>query len=67
MSTKDTGGLAGAIPLIPETCPADEFENAIRKVGVIWACSWFGYEPDSEFTQETIRVLQERSEMMGVK
>lgn len=48
------------IRLVPEFTQADIFENAIRKIGVINACEWFGHAPDSEFTKETQRVLDER-------
>lgn len=41
--------------------PMDRFENAIREVGVVAACEWFGHRPDSEFTKETQRVLNERA------
>ena len=54
-------GEAGAIPFVDETTTGDMFENAIRRFGVVAACEWFGHTPDSEFTAETIRVLQERS------
>ena len=35
---------------IPVKCPMDEFENAVRKFGVIAACEWFGHIYDSDFT-----------------
>lgn len=54
-------GAPGEIPPVREICPADVFENAIRTFGVVNACEWFGHEYDSEFTSETIRVLEERS------
>lgn len=57
-------GKAGAIPLVPENCPNDIFENAIRTIGVHSACEWFGYRANHEFTVETIKVLLERS---GIK
>lgn len=47
---------------VPERTPLDRFENAIREVGVIAACEWFGYRFDSDFTKETFRILAERSE-----
>ena len=46
-----------------ERTPMDRFENAIREVGVVAACEWFGHGADSEFTKETIRVLDERAAM----
>ena len=49
------------VTLVPERVPMDRFENAIRTVGVVAACEWFGHRPDSEFTKETIRVLNERA------
>jgi hypothetical protein len=38
----------------------DRFENAIREVGVVAACEWFGYSADSDFTKETRAILAER-------
>lgn len=55
------------IPPVPEHAPIDAFENAIRAVGVVTACEWFGHFPDSEFTRDTITVLIERSEKSGLK
>lgn len=46
---------------VPERTSGDVFENAIRRFGVEAACEWFGHAHDSEFTRETIRVLQERA------
>jgi hypothetical protein len=60
MSEIKNGG-PGEIPPVPVTCPGDVFENAIRAAGVVNACEWFGHAPDSEFTAETIRTLEERS------
>lgn len=54
-------GSLGEIPPVEVKCPADAFENEIRKIGVVWACEWFGYSSDSEFTRETIKTLLERS------
>ena len=45
---------------VPERVPMDRFENAIREVGVVAACEWFGHRSDSEFTKETHRILAER-------
>ena len=45
--------------------PMDRFEGAIREVGTVAACEWFGHTSDSEFTQETIRVLNERAATKG--
>lgn len=47
--------------LVTENTPMDLFENAIREVGVVAACEWFGYSADSDFTKETALVLDERS------
>ena len=52
--------LAASIPVV-ENCPNDEFENAIRKYGIVAACEWFGYMKDDEFTKSTIEILAERS------
>lgn len=60
MSEIKDGG-PGAIPSVREEVPIDAFENAIRAIGVVSACEWFGHAPDSEFTAETIRTLRERS------
>jgi hypothetical protein len=48
-------------PFVVERTPMDRFENAIREVGVVAACEWFGHRSDSEFTKETMRVLDERA------
>ena len=45
---------------VVEKTPCDAFENAIRKMGIVAACEWFGYSHDSEFTQDTVRVLNQR-------
>lgn len=50
---------------VQENVPNDVWENAIRKYGIVAACEWFGYSSDSEFTQETIKVLAERSRYDG--
>lgn len=47
--------------MVPERAPMDRFENAIREIGVVAACEWFGYSHDSEFTKETARILDERA------
>ena len=52
-----------AAPVSQGLTPADRFEDAIREVGTVFACEWFGYASDSEFTRETIRVLSERAAM----
>lgn len=49
-----------AIDRVPERVPMDRFENAIREIGVEAACEWFGHSYDSEFTKESIRILNER-------
>lgn len=53
--------------LVPENTPMDRFENAIREVGVVAACEWFGYSADSDFTKETSRVLDERPAIANQK
>ncbi|HDR9497624.1 TPA: hypothetical protein QDC06_000826 [Burkholderia cepacia] len=64
MSAIKNGG-SGEIPLVPENTTGDVFENAICTFGVVAACEWFGYAPDSEFTRITIETLMERSENAG--
>ena len=54
-------GSAGEIADVVAVNTGDEFENAIRKYGVVAACEWFGYESDSYFTKSTILVLIARS------
>jgi hypothetical protein len=54
-------GGANEITPVTERTPSDVFENAIRKIGVVAACEWFGHAPDSEFTADTIKCLLERS------
>lgn len=49
------------IPLVKERTGGDVFENAIRRIGVVAACEWFGNKSDSEFTEQTIAILLERS------
>lgn len=56
-----TAQLIIASKPVEVNCPNDEFENAIRKYGIISACEWFGHEITSKFTQSTIDVLAERS------
>jgi hypothetical protein len=43
-----------------ENTPMYRFEEAILEVGVVAACEWFGHQADSDFTKETIRILNER-------
>ena len=54
-------GDKNEIPPCDVKCPGDEFENMIRKMGVVFCCEWFGHDIDSDFTKETIRILCERS------
>lgn len=54
-------GLPNEIPPAEVRCPMDEFENAIRKIGVVNACEYFGYDAESWFTKETIEWLLQRS------
>jgi hypothetical protein len=60
--SKIKDGGPGEIPVVPVRVPADEWDNTIRKFGVVSACEWFGHAPDSEFTAETIKELRARSE-----
>lgn len=59
--TKIPYGSPNEIPTAEVRCPMDEFENAIRKIGVVNACEWFGHSFDSGFTKETVEILLERS------
>jgi hypothetical protein len=59
--TKIPYGGPNEIPPAEVRCPNDEFENMIRKYGVVNACEWFGHSFDSEFTKETVEILLERS------
>ena len=61
MSAIKDGGPR-ALAYVFERTPMDEFENAIRRVGVVAACEWFGHAPESAFTKESILVLRARSE-----
>jgi hypothetical protein len=58
---KPAYGGANEIPNVEVRCGADDFENAIRKMGVVAACEWFGYPADHDFTLGTIATLLERS------
>jgi hypothetical protein len=53
--------LPEALPPVPVTCGADEWDNIVRKWGVGYCCEWFGYDYDSEFTAETLRILMDRA------
>ena len=55
-------GNAGDIMPVKVNCQADVFENAIREIGVEYACQWFGHDIDSDFTKEIVKILKERSE-----
>lgn len=57
---KIKGGGPSEIAPVQERTACDEFENAIRKFGVVNACEWFGHQ-DGDFVPETIRILIERS------
>lgn len=50
------------LPPVPVSVPCDEFENAIRKIGIVTACEYFGHAPDSEFTATTIAYLRARGQ-----
>lgn len=60
MSRIPNGG-SNEISPVNELTQGDVWENQIRMYGVINACEWFGYDADSDFTKETIRVLMTRS------
>jgi hypothetical protein len=60
MSSIKDGG-PGDLPPVEVKCPNDEFENAIRKIGVVAACEWFDHAFNSSFTAESIKVLRDRS------
>lgn len=60
MSEIKNGGTGEITPVDVQT-PCDEFENAIRKFGVVAACEWFGHAPDSEFTKGSICWLLART------
>ena len=38
----------------------DEFETAILRFGIVDACHFFGYAPNSEFIDEVIDLLRQR-------
>lgn len=59
MSEIKDGG-PGALPPVKVNVPCDEFENAIRAIGVVAACEYFGYGANSEFTETTIAYLRAR-------
>jgi len=48
---------AGAIPQVEVATGCDEFENVIRKLGVGFACEWFGHDRDGNFAKETVNEL----------
>lgn len=54
-------GGKNEIPQVEVKVQADVFENAIREIGVEFACEWFGHNADSDFTKESIKTLCERS------
>ena len=58
---KKHGGM-GAIPFVEVKCKADEFENSIREIGVVFACDWFGF--DKNMTIEVIKTLCESSGLL---
>lgn len=53
-------GAARAIPPVDEMTEGAVFENAIRRIGVTFACEWFGHQ-DGDFVKETVLCLLERS------
>lgn len=50
----------GALPMVKVNVPADEFDNLVRQWGVGFCSEWFGHQFISEFSTETVRVLQDR-------
>ena len=54
-------GGKNEIPQVKVKVQADVFENAIREIGVEFACEWFGHNADSDFTKATVKTLCERS------
>jgi hypothetical protein len=52
------------IPQVDVNCGCDEFENLIRKLGVAFACEYFGHDYDSDFANETVEMLCKES---GIK
>ena len=50
----DQFGKPNFFPQVEVKVPMDEFENAIRKIGIINACEWFGYPKESQTTRDTI-------------
>lgn len=58
LSDRPEGGRPGDLPPVEVNCPCDEFENAIRKFGIVNACEWFG--TSEEFIRGTIMILRER-------
>ena len=59
--TRFENGGAGKIEHCVVECKADVFENAIRDIGVEFACEWFGHDRGSDFTRNTINILKNRS------
>lgn len=55
---------ANYLPTVDATCPNEEFENAIRKIGVGHACEYFGYHVESWFTEETFKWLKDCGEQI---
>jgi hypothetical protein len=53
------------LKFVEEKCGSDVFENAIRRFGVVNACEWFGHPPRSDFTEQTIKILNERLNPIG--
>ena len=52
---------ANEIPQVEVKCKADVFENAVRTIGVGFACEWFDLEKDSDAVRLVRDVLCERS------
>jgi len=54
-------GKPGAIPPVEERFEADRWDNIVREWGVVYACEWFGYAPESPMVEFITRQLMERS------
>ena len=57
----DKWGGPNQIPLVEAKCENDEWENAIRRMGVANACEWMGHCCHDDFTIGTIIHLLEKS------
>ncbi len=58
-------GKPNFFPQVEVKTPMDEFENAIRKIGITTACEWFGHTKDSAFVEQTINHFERRARQEG--